>query len=226
MTVSPTAKESPYHISLSDGTTTAHFLALLGNGKADPRAIRPFDYQRSGQQTQTGPAKYGDETPPYSTQAQDDWTGGRGAGDLEGAATKDYQGTGGGTHRAGGGVLGGLPHWTTGHRTYNVAMPGSVSWEELYGTQRYMARTFTPTGNYTAYQVGILFRKVGSPGALTVALYSNSSGSPTASLVCAAATGTTDSLSVTEVVSISATALTGGTAYWGVVYGVASASER
>src|SRR3990167_2143997 len=224
MTVSPTAKESPYHISLSDGTTTANFVAVLGNGKADPRAIRQFDYQRSGQQTQTGPAKYGDETPPYSTQAQDDWTGGRGAEDLDDDATKYYDASGVDTTSEFGVILGGLPHWTTGYRTYNVAMPGSVSWEELYGTQRYMARTFTPTGNYTAYQVGILFRKVGSPGALTVALYSNSSGSPNASLVSAAATGTTDSLSVTEFVSISATALTSGTAYWVVVYGAATDS--
>src|SRR3970282_2660360 len=95
MTVSPTAKESPYHISLSDGTTTANFVALLENGKAAPRAIRQFDYQRSGQQTQTGPAKYGDETPPYSTQAQDDWTGGRGGGGLDAGRTKDIHARGG-----------------------------------------------------------------------------------------------------------------------------------
>src|SRR3972149_6653725 len=219
----PTGKGN-YHLSLEDGTTKAGFVAILGNGKAAPRAIRQFDYQRSGQQTQTGPAKYGDETPPYSTQAQDDWTGGRGAEDLDDDATKYYDASGVDATSEFGVILGGLPHWTPGYRTYNVAMPGSVSWEELYGTQRYMARTFTPTGNYTAYQVGILFRKVGSPGALTVALYSNSSGSPNASLVSAAATGTTDSLSVTEFVSISATALTGSTAYWVVVYGAATDS--
>src|SRR3972149_608269 len=72
----PTGKGT-YPLSWEDGTTKAGFVAILGNGKADPRAIRQFDYQRSGQQTQTGPDKYGDETPPYSTQAQGDWTGGR-----------------------------------------------------------------------------------------------------------------------------------------------------
>src|SRR3990167_10029529 len=107
MTVSPTAKESPYHISLSDGTTTANFVAVLGNGKADPRAIRQFDYQRSGQQTQTGPAKYGDETPPYSTQAQDDWTGGGGAGGPGDGPTQHHEALGVGAPAGAGGGFGG-----------------------------------------------------------------------------------------------------------------------
>ena len=173
MTVSPTAKGSPYHISLSDGTTTANFVAVLGNGKADPRAIRQFDYQRSGQQTQTGPAKYGDETPPYSTQAQDDWTGGRGAEDLDDDATKYYDASGVDATSEFGVVLGGLPHWTTGYKSADIEFPGSVQWEGLYGDQRYMARSFTASSTYTAYEVGVIFRKVGSPGELTVALYSN-----------------------------------------------------
>src|SRR3989304_8364724 len=102
----PTGKGN-YHLSLEDGTTKAGFVAILGNGKADPRAIRQFDYQRSGQQTQTGPAQYGDETPPYSTQAQDDWTGGGGGGGLDDDATKNYDARGGGgTTEFGGGVGG------------------------------------------------------------------------------------------------------------------------
>src|SRR3990167_7993739 len=208
-----------YHLSLEDGTTKAGFVAILGNGKADPRAIRQFDYQRSGQQTQTGPAKYGDETPPYSTQAQDDWTGGRGAEDLDDDATKYYDASGVDATSEFGVVLGGLPHWTTGYKSADIEYHGSVQWEGLYSSQRYMARSFTASSTYTAYEVGVIFRKVGSPGELTVALYSNSGGAPNA-LLGSGTTSPSDTLSIHKFVDIAPTvALVSSTVYHVVVWG-------
>src|SRR3990167_4601598 len=100
-----------------------------------------------------------------------------------------------------------------------IEFPGSVQWEGLYSSQRYMARSFTASSTYTAYEVGVIFRKVGSPGELTVSLYSNSSGAPNA-LLGSGATSPSDTLTIHKFVDIAPTvALTSGTVYHVVVGG-------
>lgn len=67
----------------------------------------------------------------------------------------------------------------SGIRSATQSMPGSVAWQTLrQGGVRAVGAKLTPAANYNADQLVVILRKVGDPGDGTLALRSDSTGSP------------------------------------------------
>lgn len=112
-----------------------------------------------------------------------------------------------------------------GHRVAEMALPGSVYWVGLFGTQRYVSRSFTCSPAMTADKAWLWVRRVGQPGTLTFELRSNSAGDPGTVLktVTKTVADFTDVLSQLEVFDWSTTqALSDATLYHIVVYGAST----
>src|SRR3972149_11476219 len=98
ITATPTSKEPTHDISLQDAAgNKVGFIPVDSAGKENITAIRRFPLTRTGLKTATGSTKYSDFEEPYMSIPQDDWTGGRGAGDLDDGATQFYDSRSGGT---------------------------------------------------------------------------------------------------------------------------------
>lgn len=121
-------------------------------------------------------------------------------------------------------------HWARGLRNADFKMPGAnnVVWKKLVGAQHALAVSFVASANYNAERIVVLVRKqvpagtTGAPSDLFVALKADSGGSPDIQLASATFDAdNADTVSQYCVVSIAATALTGGTTYWVVITTVA-----
>ena len=117
-----------------------------------------------------------------------------------------------------------------GYRNQDIALVGSKSWRGLFGTTQSISRSFTASASYTAVDIRLWIRRVGSPGSLTIELRSNSSGSPGTVLKTATAVTTSD---ITNVVSRlypfsigSGEALTSGTVYHVVACGADADNDK
>lgn len=113
--------------------------------------------------------------------------------------------------------------FSSGYRSADFAMVGSKSWRGLFGSTQSISRTFTASASYNADKAWIWMRRVGTPDTMTLELRTNSSGSPS-STVLKSATVTTST--ITDVVSVlqvfdwtSTQALVSGTTYHIVVCG-------
>src|SRR5512138_2292243 len=198
---------NPTHdISLTDGSSTVGFVLRNSARKRDVCAIT----RRPRQQGQ------------YSPFTQSDWSGGRGIKD----AAQDRSRFGDGkrviTRHSGTVMLGGQETFTTGYRQAEANMPGSVTWQSLLTTNRYIAYkvTASATGNRSAIYLWV--RRRGTPtSTLTVELCADSAGSPSTVLktVTATTTSITDTISVLyEFAFSSVQAVTATTVYWVKVY--------
>ena len=210
------------HATLSDGTTTIPFIFTDGNGKKNQRAFTASPYPRTALKTTTGESKYSDLEPPYFAIPQDDFTGGRGNEDFEADSSRYNDGHNIDTNKESGIVLTGRESYSTGYRDADFQLPGSVNWKALYDTTRYFAGNFLASSTYTSYQCEVWIRKVGSPGAVQVELWSNN-GSPNAMLASkttTAANVTTDTLSLfLNSVWTGTTLIESGSTYWVVIDG-------
>src|SRR3990167_5688385 len=180
----PNSKEANYLISLEDADgTKIGFIPTDAGGKENISGVKRFPLVRTGLKTATGSTKYSDFEEPYMSIPQDDWTGGRGAEDLDDDATEVYDANSVNTSKDYGVILAGLPTYSTGYRSQAFALPGSVSWATIYGDNLYRSREFAASATYDAYRLEFLIKKVGDPGSLTFAIYSNTSGHPGSVLV-------------------------------------------
>lgn len=112
-----------------------------------------------------------------------------------------------------------------GYRVAEQALPGSLSWRGLFGTQRYISRSFTCSPAMTADKAWLWIRRVGQPGTLTFELRSNSAGDPGSVLktVTKTVSDFPDVLSQLEEFDWTSTqALSDATVYHIVVYGAAT----
>src|SRR3989304_235767 len=220
----PNSKEANYLISLEDADgTKIGFIPTDAGGKENISVVKRFPLVRTGLKTATGSTKYSDFEEPYMSIPQDDWTGGRGAEDLDDDATKFYDSCSVDTSSEVGVILAGLPTYTTGYRSQDFNMPGDVVWKALYDTSQYRSRSFVAGSTYNAVRLELIIRKVGNPGQLTVSL--NTSRSSSAVLV----SKTINPEDIEALISThhpaafsSSTPLTSGTTYYVVVGGIST----
>lgn len=112
-----------------------------------------------------------------------------------------------------------------GYRVAEQALPGSLSWRGLFGTQRYISRSFTCSPAMTADKGWMWLRRVGQPGTLTFELRDDSGGNPNSVLktVTKTISDFTDVLSQLEEFDwVTTQALSNATVYHIVVYGAAT----
>jgi hypothetical protein len=145
------------HLTLSDGAVTLGFiLANISGLRQLPRGV-------------------GAERKSLS---QKTWTGGRGNRRYSEDTTRFYDS----------GFLwslvdkqltpGPLYRHTTGYRFQHLAMPGSVSWHALTGSQTYLARQVTPLATFASVAVYLIVRRIGDPGPLTIEWCNEAGGDP------------------------------------------------
>lgn len=205
ITVDPTTTAPTHHVKLSDGTNEVGFILRRGSS-IDPRAIT----RRPRQQGQ------------YSPFTQSDWGSGRGIRDAQQDRSRYSDGKRAITRHNGAVMIGGQETYTTGYRQAEKYLPGSLTWQSLLTTNRYIAYqvTASATGNRSAIYLWV--RRRGTPtSTLTVELCANDTNKPGTVLktVTATTSNITDTVSqLYEFAFSSVQAVTATTVYWIKVY--------
>jgi hypothetical protein len=228
--VSPTEPNPTHHVALRgrDGRQLGLILCdEQGQPKKDAGSFLKSPVETTALKQTSGGSSYDIFDYPYSPIVQDDLSGGRGNNDLERDSTKYYDSFRTKSGRANKAYAGPQEQYTAGeHRSFDQSMPGSVKWHTLAGDARHIYHRFQPTATYTIGMMWLSTRIKGTPGNLTIALYSDSAGSIGAELdsVVVPYTRMDDILSewLCETVSTSVTA---ATYYWVVIYAEATDDE-
>lgn len=121
-------------------------------------------------------------------------------------------------------------YYGTGIRVAERDYAGSVAWKSLYGTQRFISRSFVASATSTRTKVQMKIKQVGRPSSnLTYAVYSDTAGSPNAILTGATVTKASvqgDWEGKDLILTLgTAASLTATTTYHVVVYGGANDTE-
>lgn len=220
--VSPDQIKRTHHISLSDGQKTLGFIAVDGKGNAAPFSITRAPVNRTALKTTSGSQTYSDFEPPWSPVAQEDWSGGSGILDFDDNITRFWDANRINTTFTKKMFLGPQETYTTGLRNQVNNLPGDLTWTAMKpGSREYIAALFTANANFSAANIYIHVRRVGTPASsLTVELCSSSAGEPDA--VLQTATITTTNINDTDArfykAAITAEALSSGTLYWIKIY--------
>ena len=211
-----------HDFSLSDGENTYGFTLQNGVESFIERAQTPSTILARG-----GAQKWGDYDPLNAQVEQRTFVGGRGSKDFSQDQTQFWDSQNAFT------MLDGrvcpAPQWkiATGCITQHKNLPGDVAWQPLTGSNLYAASSFTiGASNLGGDNVQLWIRRIGSPGTLTVEIWSDSSG-PDAVVTDATASVTTttidDYISRFHTFDLSAASdLTAATAYWVVIYGAST----
>lgn len=224
-----------HHVVLTDPNGTSLGLMICDpRGSNDPTQIRRAPYPRTGLKITQGATKYADKELPFADAHQEDWSGGRAALNLSDDLTRFYDSYRAQTEYAGMVTNGAQETYGNGGTAVgaddfpviNEFWPGSVEgYVELGGNSvqgvNYLAVQFTATDSYTAQYIHCILSKAGSPGSLTVYIYSDTAGSPNASLgTCAVIpiTAIPSGLTKEVMLQITSVALTTATPYWLVFY--------
>ena len=215
-------RKNTHHVSLTDKEgNRLGLIAVNSRGEADILALNRTPVDRTAMKTTSGNQKYSDFNPPYAPIVQDDWSGGRGNADFERDVTRYLDGYRIITRRSNRAFLGPQETYGTGYRSSNSEIPGSVNWQALIGTQRYIARKFDVSTGYTAGEEWILIARRGTPkGPCTVVLKNNNAGVPGTDIASATVTiaDMPDVLSEWRII-LNGGALSGSTSYWVDVIG-------
>ncbi|MFA5808744.1 MAG: hypothetical protein WC935_00220 [Thermoleophilia bacterium] len=221
-TVTVSGKNQTHMVKLSAGGTDIGLRPI--NGAA---GIREIPFTPSSLKVTEGGGKYSDFDLPYSHIAQLDWSGGRGQLEFS-DSTRFYDSYCAWTTREGMAVPG--PQWSfaSGNKLCDMSLwnGANMNWLALYGTNRFQSYYKSTSGDtYTGAKMGFWIKKVGSPGTLTAALYSDAGtpGTPNAAI----ASGTVTTSTITDIASLwykfaVAASVTGATLYWVVIYGAAT----
>jgi len=239
---SPTLIKPKHPLTLTDGSSTLGFQLSDGRGRKISEGEKSFPFrifplEQRGLQTFEGQGNYDDFRWPYMTISQSDWSGGRGSEVFEDDKTKYMDASRMFLSKTGQATLGGaetfgygdIREWAWGDCGRGTE---GMSWVNLISAtpSLYRADSFTTDASgFTADKMYVIIRKVGTPGDLTVAIYSHSGSTPNAvvgsTATAVTAASITDSLAVMVEVDFTGTqALTGATTYWLVAYGAAGAS--
>lgn len=219
--------EHPTHdVSLTDPDGVTVGLVLCDSrGDHNALAITRSPMERTAMKTTSGNQKYSDFEPPWTPIAQDDWSGGRGKEDYDDDTTRFFDSRRANTMN-GKIMLGAQETYTTGFRSMQQSMPGSVKWVQMIaGKQKYLAKSFVAGATFDVKHLSVLVRRIGTPTAdLTVELCADGVGQPGAVME----TVTISTTEITDVVSefyksalTTAQTITSGIAYWIKVYSAA-----
>lgn len=176
--VGPTLAKPTHHVKLSRDGKEVGLILCNGRGEADETALRRDNLPASALKTYTGESTHADAEPPFRPIEQKDWSGGRAALIFETDATRYYDAGGVNATAAGKLMLGPLATFTEGMKDFVMDMPGSVSWVDLYGADRFHSQIHNSGAGWHAYYLECIAYAVGTPGNLTLGLYSNGAGSP------------------------------------------------
>jgi hypothetical protein len=202
----PDQTNPTHHIKLSDGSGNVLGFILRSGTRTDPRAInrRP---RQNGQ---------------YSPFTQSDWGSGRGIKDAQADRSRYADGKRVITRHNGTVMLSGQETYTTGYRQAEAYLPGSLTWQSLLTTNRYIAYQITASATGNRLAVYLWIKRVGTPtSTLTVELCQNNAGDPGTVLktVTKTTSDITDTVSqLVEFEFASVQAVTSSTLYWIKVY--------
>lgn len=226
--VDPDELNPTHHISLTDGTNTIGLIAVDQQLSANPLAITRAPQQRTALKTTTGNQKYSDFEPPWSPQAQDDFSGGRGSKDYESDVTR-YADSYRLNSTFGKLICGPQEKMTTGYRAQDFNMPGSVTWQMMKaGASKYIAYKFKASASYTVATISLLIKKVGTPTQpLVVQLCADYAGTPHTVLETGSVTASTvaDTTSTWYDFTISPRSILNGWNNWIKVYSAAGTNN-
>jgi hypothetical protein len=223
MTINPTPTDTDpkYHVSLSDGTTTIGLVLCDMNGKKNLRSFKPVPVPRSVLKTFTGNTKYSDDTPGYTTIAQDDWSGGRGQEDFEANTTRFFD-----SYRAdttkGDIIPGPLETETTGYFDYTAFETVSDGYTVTATLETRWASDITPASTISCRRFDVKIKGIKKtsvyPFTLTGEIYTDSSGPNALVSATTVAPVVISSLPTKDYTIVSfnfpAVSLTSGTKYW------------
>ena len=226
ISVDPANPDSTHHVLLTDGEKAVGLIAVQGGSmQPDPLQIGRSPVDRNPLKTTSGNSSYADFNYPYSVIAQGGWVGGRGNDQFEKDATRFADSYRVNTERDGKAFLGGREQYGTGLQQGHKerAMAGSMTMTALIEDRRAIARLFISPASFTTYKAGAWLRRAGTPGDLTIAIYSSSVGVIGSLLASATVTAADfpDTLSEFWQVEL-AQALVSGLDYYFVVYAAAT----
>ena len=194
----PTEKKPSHHVKLSLAGTEVGLILCNSKGEAEPKAYMPNPLPGTALKIAMGETGYGDSEPPWFDAAQEDWSGGRHAGQMTFDEAQDQYADSlrMDATRPGRLVVGPMVRYATGVRSWaGCWLPvkqdsnDDYYWEQGYqyqsvlGTSLYMAGQCTTGGGFTTAHAWIMVRRTGTPGDLTVSVYSDSgSDTPNAAL--------------------------------------------
>ncbi len=217
--VSPTSILPTHKFSLANGTTEMGFKLENGVSSFIEVPQTPSTLNMTG-----GGTKFGDWDPTFSHIERRSWIGGRGSDDFSTDPTRFFDSQAAFTMLPS--FIVPAPQWklATGLRTALQNMPGSVNWQALTASDRYVSHIFTVGGsNMGADNASVWIRRIGSPGTLTCEIWSDSAGEPNA--IVTSATDTVTTSTIADVISewytfdeSAASDLTSSTAYHIVLY--------
>lgn len=230
--VAPDEANPTHHIQLNDRKGVTLGLTIVGSD-GSPKPFREPGLFRLSPVTTTafkqtsGSGGYDIFDYPYNPIVQDDLSGGRGNLDFERDSTKYYDSFRTATARANKAYAGPQEQYVSGaHRSLIQSVPGNVDFVAMTGANRYLYKRFQATGMTTS-KAWMLVRRKGTPGDLTIALYSDNAGARDTLLtsVTVAYTQTADILMEWLNETLAQT-LTNGAYYWLVAYSAASDSDK
>jgi len=187
-------KNPTHDFALSDGRVSYGFKFKDG---VPERSLTDMGQTPSTLKLSGGGGKYGDWDPSMSHIEQRSWIGGRGGEDFSDDPTRFFDSRMAWTLTES--WLYPAPKWKFARGLVDdiCEMPGDISWVGLFGSDQYTSVSFSFSSETDVDRAYLWIRRVGKPGTLTVALYSDSGGDPDSSI--ASTTVTTDT--ITDVVS-------------------------
>jgi len=237
-TAAPANDQSSHHIVLSDGTNTIGLVRVDSRGNVDPRAYNRTEMVRQPLHIFDGEQKHSDLEGPWADIAQRDWSSGLGWENHDSNGSGYLDGFRINTLKEGEIILSGhemyLQDIKPGLQVWPRAVLGSgvpgtsidYTWQSLYGAKRYCSQVVTTgASGFDAVYIWFWIYKVGSPGTLTVAIYSDSSGSPNAALKTTTLAASAIDKPNTPLLyrfTISAQTLASTTSYHAVIIGAAT----
>lgn len=219
----------PTHdVSLTDGKVTIGFKIVDGQGNKATGGVTRQPTDRSAIKTTSGDLSYSDLDLPWGNNVQEDWSGGRASKWFEKDKSK-YFDSGGVNTQAGYITLAKQETYTKGLRSQEFSLPGSMRFLPLIpGDRAYLAIAVIPSATFTAANVWMWIKKLGTPGAsLTLELCSDDANKPGTVLKTAtvAVTAITDTLSVFHKFALPSTqSVSAATRYWIKVYSAGGTS--
>lgn len=228
--VEPGAKAVSHDIALIRGEEKR---GLILKGRVQEDNLSPSTIFKSAPQQ-----RFGDYDPSFSEIQQDTWVGGVNQEEFHDDSSRYRYGRYLWSLTPGRLFNAPIWRWADGdYRDYNMYQPGDatgVTFLPLIDAKRYLAQSFVVAAqdvtNYAADKAYILLRRRGTPGTLTVELWTDSGGDPDAIIATITASATTTT--VPDTISrwlafdwTGTTTLTHGSTYHIVVYGASTDDE-
>lgn len=186
---SPTSPYNTHHVLLTDeaGNTIAARLKRMTRGgflEDDSTNLQRNGIVNQAVRFAQKGGEYADQMPPWASFQQKDWSGGRGIKFFHEDQTRFADSYRAWTWKGGQITPGPQETFITGAPSFihKQNMPGDMTWQGLYGAQRYLAVQITLTSTCDRFYAWV--RKQGTPpAALFGIIYTDSGGEPDAASI-------------------------------------------